>query len=69
MQKSLKNGTVDYIGFSYYMSNAVKAGVCNDGEVSVNGSLENSVENPYIKASDWGWPNRSSGLRYTLNNL
>ena len=65
----LKKGTVDYIGFSYYMSNAVKAGVCNDGEVSVNGSLENSVENPYIKASDWGWPIDPVGLRYTLNNL
>ena len=64
----LRRGTVDYIGFSYYMSNAVKAGVCNDGEVSVNGSLENSVENPYIKASDWGWPIDPVGLRYTLNN-
>ena len=59
----------DYIGFSYYMSNAVKAGVCNAGEVSVNGSLENSVENPYIKASDWGWPIDPVGLRYTLNNF
>ena len=65
----LKKGTVDYIGFSYYMSNAVKAGVCNAGKVSVNGSLENSVENPYIKASDWGWPIDPVGLRYTLNNL
>lgn len=65
----LKKGTVDYIGFSYYMSNAVKAGVCNAGKVSVNGSLENSVENPYIKASEWGWPIDPVGLRYTLNNL
>ena len=66
----LKAGTVDYIGFSYYMSTVVKADVKNDnaGDV-VNGALQNSVENPYIKASDWGWPIDPVGLRYTLNRL
>lgn len=28
--------------------------------------LEYSVENPYIKASDWGWPIGPVGLRYTM---
>lgn len=66
----LKAGVVDYIGFSYYMSTVVKADVYNDntGDV-VNGSLQNSVENPYIKASDWGWPIDPVGLRYTLNRI
>lgn len=66
----LKNGTVDYIGFSYYMSTVVKADVNNDNKDNiVNGALPNSVENPYIKSSDWGWPIDPEGLRYTLNRL
>ena len=66
----LKAGTVDYIGFSYYMSTVVKFDVNNDntGDI-VNGALVNSVENPYIQSSDWGWPVDPVGLRYTLNRL
>lgn len=66
----LKEGTVDYIGFSYYMSTVVKADVNNDnlGNV-VNGGLPNSVENPYIESSDWGWAIDPEGLRYTMNRL
>ena len=66
----LKQGTVDYIGFSYYMSTVVKADVHNENtEDVVNGALSNSVENSYIKASDWGWPIDPVGLRYTLNRI
>lgn len=66
----LQQGTVDYIGFSYYMSTVVKADVNNDNTDNiVNGALPNSVPNPYIKSSDWGWPIDPEGLRYTLNNL
>lgn len=66
----LAEGTVDYIGFSYYMSTVVKADVSNDnlGDV-VNGGLANGVENPYIQSSDWGWAIDPEGLRYTLNRL
>ncbi|MCO6524015.1 MAG: 6-phospho-beta-glucosidase [Candidatus Schmidhempelia sp.] len=66
----LKQGTVDYIGFSYYMSTVVKADVSNDNQGNiVNGALPNSVANPYIKSSDWGWPIDPEGLRYVLNEL
>ena len=65
----LKAGTVDYIGFSYYMSTVVKSDVNNYNSDSVNGELSNSVPNPYIKSSDWGWPIDPVGLRYTLNRL
>lgn len=66
----LKNGTVDYIGFSYYMSTTVKhdATVNNTGNI-VNGGLANGVENPYIQSSDWGWAIDPVGLRYVLNRL
>ena len=65
----LKAGTVDYIGFSYYMSTTVKSDVNNDNSGSANGALPNSVPNPHIKSSDWGWPIDPVGLRYTLNRL
>ncbi|MHC5251047.1 6-phospho-beta-glucosidase BglA [Listeria kieliensis] len=68
--EALKKGTVDYIGFSYYMSTTVKADVKQDntGDV-VNGGLPNGIDNPYIETSDWGWAIDPEGLRYTLNRL
>lgn len=65
----LKQGTVDYIGFSYYMSTTVKAGQNNGAANTDNGDLPNSVPNPYIEASDWGWTIDPIGLRYVLNRL
>ena len=69
--KDIKEGTVDYVGFSYYMSTTVKSDVDNSAELknSVNGGMANTVDNPYIKASDWGWPIDPTGLRYALNTL
>lgn len=64
----LKEGTVDYIGFSYYMSDVVKSGVNTKDKNSVVGS-STSVKNPYVKASDWGWQIDPVGLRYSLNML
>ncbi len=58
----LKAGTVDYIGFSYYMSGAVKTATENDPR-------EGWLKNDYIQASDWGWQIDPKGLRYVLNAL
>lgn len=63
----LEKGTVDYIGFSYYMSFAVKATKDNPEYHYVEDKVR--VVNPYIKASDWGWPIDPKGLRYSLNWL
>lgn len=63
----LAQGTVDYIGFSYYMSNAVK--FSEDAKTAkelVDGGNAYSVPNPYVKASDWGWQIDPVGLRYSL---
>ncbi|OSG03046.1 family 1 glycosylhydrolase, partial [Salmonella enterica] len=48
----LREGTCDYLGFSYYMTNAVKA---EGGSGDAISGFEGSVPNPYVKASDWGW--------------
>ncbi len=66
-EEVLREGTVDYVGISYYMSNAVQAGVT--GEVSASAGLEGSVPNPHVKVSEWGWQIDPVGLRYSLNFL
>lgn len=62
----LREGTCDYLGFSYYMTNAVKA---EGGSGDAISGFEGSVPNPYVKASDWGWQIDPVGLRYSLCEL
>ena len=64
----LAQGTSDYVGFSYYMTNTVKAKVEQAGPSIVGGNAH-SVPNPYVKVSDWGWAIDPVGLRYALNTL
>ena len=64
----LAAGTVDYVGFSYYMTNTVKADAVNTGKTMVGGN-QHSVANPYVKVSDWGWAIDPVGLRYAMNIL
>ncbi len=65
--KILKEGTIDFFTFSYYMSTCESA----DPEVSkkVKGNLVGGIANPYLKASDWGWQIDPKGLHYTLNEI
>lgn len=65
----LKKGTVDYIGFSYYMSGTIST--LKDVEGWQTDDIPNAkiVKNPYISASDWGWPIDEVGLRYVLNTV
>ena len=62
----LKEGTVDFYSFSYYMSNCVSHDPNKEG---TSGNLMGGVKNPYLDASDWGWQIDPDGLRYTLNEL
>src|SRR5690606_32394925 len=63
----IKEGTVDYIGFSYYMSRTEKKDK-SDLE-GIQGNIMEGVKNPYLKASDWGWEIDPVGLRISLNKL
>lgn len=67
-EEILAQGTADYIGISYYMSNTVRADV-DQINTDVNGGNAHTVPNPYVKASDWGWQIDPDGLRYSLNTL
>jgi 6-phospho-beta-glucosidase len=64
----LAEGAVDYLGFSYYMSNAVRSDVAVESD-GISGGNAHTVPNPYVKASDWGWQIDPVGLRITMNSL
>ncbi|MCH5353897.1 MAG: glycoside hydrolase family 1 protein [Acutalibacter sp.] len=63
----LKEGTVDFYTFSYYMSNCVSAAPEAEG---ISGNVISfGKKNPYLKASDWGWQIDPEGLRWALNEI
>lgn len=63
----LKNGTVDFYTFSYYMSSCQTTDP--DQQKKGAGNIIGGVPNPYLKASDWGWQIDPKGLRYSLNEI
>ncbi|MBO6047960.1 MAG: family 1 glycosylhydrolase [Erysipelotrichaceae bacterium] len=62
----IKEGTIDFYTFSYYMSNCIT--VDPNAEKS-GGNLSAGYKNPYLKASDWGWQIDPDGLRWCLAKL
>ncbi|MDR0707534.1 MAG: 6-phospho-beta-glucosidase [Treponema sp.] len=65
-EKILREGTVDFISFSYYMSMTASS----DSELTKTaGNLFGGVKNPYLESSEWGWQIDPLGLRTLLNNL
>lgn len=68
-KEALKQGTVDYVGFSYYMTNTVDSMANKDVSEATDGSTPYSVDNPYVKVSDWGWAIDPEGLRYALDSF
>ncbi len=64
-EAQLEKGTVDYIGFSYYMSFAVKDH--GKGPSYDYDEAHDLVNNPYVESSEWGWQIDPDGLRYAMN--
>lgn len=63
----LKEGTVDFVSFSYYLSRTASADPAVTG--TTGGNVYDTLANPYLKASEWGWQIDPLGLRLTLNTL
>ncbi|MDQ0363077.1 6-phospho-beta-glucosidase [Breznakia pachnodae] len=64
----LKDGVVDYLGFSYYMSETLSAS--KDVEKKKDAAkILKGVNNPYLESSQWGWTVDPVGLRIVLNKL
>lgn len=63
----LKENTMDFVSFSYYCSGCLTT-IEKDVETTA-GNLFQSVRNPYLKASEWGWLMDPLGLRKSLMDL
>ena len=66
-KKILREHTVDFLSFSYYMSSAVSV----DPQVSelTEGNLSTGLKNPYLDTSEWGWQIDPIGLRVALREM
>ncbi|WP_064590220.1 glycoside hydrolase family 1 protein [Streptobacillus moniliformis] len=64
-EELLKNYTVDFLSFSYYMS--VTQAKDTSKYSSGKGNILGGLINPYLKDSEWGWQIDPIGLRITLN--
>ncbi|MGM0213062.1 glycoside hydrolase family 1 protein [Enterococcus sp. AZ109] len=67
-EELLRENTVDYIGFSYYMSMAINETSAEDSDPAA-GNLMEGVRNPFLESSEWGWQIDPLGLRISLNDL
>lgn len=65
-EQILKEGTVDFYTFSYYMSNCITT---HKDAAKTDGNVASGFKNPYLKASEWGWQIDPQGLRYSLNEI
>lgn len=59
----IKEGTCDYIGFSYYMSMTI----CNNPQARNPMESAYPKANDHLKATPWGWTIDPVGLRIVLN--
>ncbi|BBF41877.1 6-phospho-beta-glucosidase [Lachnospiraceae bacterium KM106-2] len=67
-RKLLKENTVDFISFSYYNSRMCSAKPKKDG-FDAAGNVFNTLKNPYLEQTEWGWQIDPVGLRITMNDL
>ncbi|WP_169749103.1 glycoside hydrolase family 1 protein [Ornithinibacillus californiensis] len=63
----LKEGKVDFISLSYYMSRTEKKE--KSPEEHGAGNMISGIKNPFLQASDWGWEIDPTGFRISLNEL
>lgn len=62
----LKNGKVDYIAFSYYSSAVC---TCDPSVEKKRGNVLETIENPYLKKTEWGWSIDPVGFQLSLIRL
>lgn len=65
-RKILKENTVDFLSFSYYMSMAESGSP--DAE-RTPGNTVLGVKNPYLESTEWGWQIDPKGLKIALIDL
>lgn len=62
----IKENTVDFISFSYYMTAVASM---EEEDKNSTGNMFLSTKNPYLESSEWGWQIDPIGLKIGLHNL
>lgn len=65
-EKILKEGTVDFVAISYYMSHVTEARA-DASRLAV--TFDSPIKNEYLELSEWDWPIDPIGLRISLLKL
>lgn len=65
-QKILHDCPVDFLSFSYYMTNVVTG---NTSRMKTVGNMAVGIKNKYLEETPWGWQIDPVGLRITLNEM
>ncbi len=63
----LKEGCVDFISYSYYLTHVT--GEKTNGIFKGLNGIDTGYKNPYLEASEWGWSIDPKGMRFSLNYL
>lgn len=65
-ERILKQGKVDFVSISYYMSHVAEA---REDAAKLAGTFDSPIKNEYLELSQWDWPIDPIGLRIALIKL
>ena len=65
-EQILKEGTVDFVAISYYMSHVAEA---REDAAELAGTFDSPIKNEHLELSQWDWPIDPIGLRISLIKL
>ena len=65
-EQILKEGTVDFVAISYYMSHVAEF---REDAAKLAGTFDSPIKNEYLELSQWDWPIDPIGLRISLLKL
>ncbi|HEY0258891.1 MAG TPA: family 1 glycosylhydrolase [Lacisediminihabitans sp.] len=66
-EQLLRENTVDFLSFSYYMT--LVSSTTPEKYGSTGGNLFSTVKNPHLAVTEWGWQLDPSGLRFALRDM
>lgn len=67
--EELRQGKMDFLAHSYYMSAPVKAGDEGEGTAIIMKLLLNPVKNEFLEQTEWGWTIDPVGIRLSVKEI
>lgn len=64
--EAISKNTVDFVSFSYYSS---KVASSLEEKETIEANASETISNPYLPSSEWGWQIDPLGLRITMNDI